>query len=328
MAIFPAFVSAQELLTNGGLELVPPDDGGRDAVAPGWLTVEGPFVPNLAGPYVGDYSQGGVALPCDPTAGCGAIDAADYVVWRKLNGQAVVMPNDPTPGTVTDLDYIYWRRHFGEPPLMSLSEPSNFGHLLFEGDWQHWFQPYYGTDANQTDNFAHLMQTVPGTPGLEYTMTGWALFEDYFPGGRTNLNLDDGDSDFEDGPLSPTDSFFGLDFLDAGGNVLAGSVEIELKAAGQPSNTTWMQHTLIGVAPAGTVNVRVRATMTDGVYNPLPSPQVYQMSFFVDLFSLTAGPPGSGSGAVPEPSAWLLLSMALPMLHRSRRRLPLAPASK
>jgi hypothetical protein len=244
------------------------------------------------------------------------------------------MSNDPTPGTVTDLDYIYWRRHFGEPFVLSMAEPSNFGHLLFEGDWQYWFQPYYGTDANQTDNFAHLMQTVPGTPGLEYTMTGWALFEDYFPGGVNNLNAETSPgvpsgAPFDDGPLSPTDSFFGLDFLDASGNVLAGSVEVELKADGQPSNTVWTQHTLVGIAPPGTVTVRVRATMTDGVYNPLPSPQVYQMSFLVDAFSLTAGPPGSGSGSgpVPEPSAWLLLSLAIPMLHRTRHRLPLAPAS-
>jgi hypothetical protein len=167
---------------------------------------------------------------------------------------------------------------------------------------------------------------VPGTPGFEYTMTGWALFEDYFPGGVDNLNLEVAGvptgAPFNDGPPSPTDSFFGLDFLDVNGNVLAGSIEIELKAAGQPSNTTWTQHTLVGVAPAGTVNVRVRATMTDGVYNPLPSPQVYQMSFFVDAFSLTAGPPGSGSGAgaVPEPATWILFAMALAVCVVSRRR--------
>jgi hypothetical protein len=268
-------------------------------------------------------------VPCGgpDTFGCGAIDAADYVVWRKNRGQNIALPNEGvTFGVVNDQDYTFWRRHFGEPFILSMAEPSNFGHLIFEGDWQYWYQPYYGTDAGYVDNFAHLMQTVPGTPGLEYTMTGWALFEDYFPGGRTNLNAEVGGvptgAPFEDGPLSPTDSYFGLDFLDAGGNVLAGSVEIELKAAGQPSNTVWTQHTLIGTAPVGTVNVRVRATMTDGVYNPLPSPQVYQMSFLVDAFSLTAGPPGSGSGgAVPEPAGWLLLSTALAATAASRRRL-------
>ena len=128
-------------------------------------------------------------------------------------------------------------------------------------------------------------------------------------------------SPFDDGPVSPTDTFFGLDFLDAGGAVLAGSVEKELKADGQPSNTTWFKHTLTGTAPAGTVSVRVRATMLDGVYNPLPSPQVFQESFFVDAFSLVAAP-GSGTlaGSVPEPASWMLAAIAVVALGRLRRR--------
>jgi hypothetical protein len=198
---------------------------------------------------------------------------------------------------------------------MSLSEPSNFSHLLFEGDWQHWFQPYLGTEAEQEDNFAHLTQTVPASPGVQYTMTGWALFEDYFPGGVTNLNAEIGGvptgAPFNDGPLSPTDTFFALDFLSSSGAVLAGSVEVELKANGQPSNTTWHQHTLVGTAPAGTTHARVRVTMLDGVYNPLPAPQVYQMSFLVDDFSLTAAPGAGGGGTAPEPAAGLMIATAI-----------------
>jgi len=178
-----------------------------------------------------------------------------------------------------------------------------------------WFQPYYGSDADQEDNFAHLTQTVPGTPGVAYTMSGWALFETYFPGGVTNLNLAAGgtptDAPFDDGPPSPTDTFFALEFLDANGAVLTGSEEIELKAAGQLSNEVWQQHMLSAVAPAGTTDVRVRASMLDGVYNPLPQPQVFQESFFVDSFSLTAAPgAGSNTGVVPEPTAWLLAILA------------------
>jgi hypothetical protein len=312
VTIVPNWAQAN-LLANGGLELTPPDDGGSHNAAPGWITDEGPGAPGVPGPYLGDYNNAGVTDPTCPQApGCGAVDAADWVVYRKFDGTNFNMPNDgSTPGVVNIGDRNFWRRHFNEPWTMSLSEPSNFSHLLLEGDWQHWFQPYLGTDAGQEDNFAHLMQTVPGSPGLQYTMTGWALFENYFPGGRTNLNLDDGDSNFEDGPLSPTDTFFGLDFLDSNGNVLAGSVEIELKASGQLSNTTWQQHTLVGTAPPGTTDVRVRVTMLDGVYNPLPAPQVFQMSFVVDAFTLTAGPGAGGGGTVPEPPAWLMIYSAI-----------------
>jgi PEP-CTERM motif len=48
----------------------------------------------------GDYNNNGV------------VDAADYVVWRKNLGQSVTIPNDPTPGTVTQSDYDYWAAHF------------------------------------------------------------------------------------------------------------------------------------------------------------------------------------------------------------------------
>jgi hypothetical protein len=43
----------------------------------------------------------------------GTVDAADYVVWRKLLNQNVTVPNDTTPGTVTQADYTVWRANFG-----------------------------------------------------------------------------------------------------------------------------------------------------------------------------------------------------------------------
>ena len=61
------------------------------------------------GPYLGDYSQGGASIPCMPT-GCNAIDAADYVVWRKHLGETFTLPNESaSPGTVNDADYVYWK---------------------------------------------------------------------------------------------------------------------------------------------------------------------------------------------------------------------------
>lgn len=192
--------------------------------------------------------------------------------------------------------------------FQSLAEPAFFGHRDYEADggngagrfWNYWFQPYFGTQVMQPDNYAHLFQDVAGTPGMKYTMTGFAAFEAFYPGAVTNLNMDTGSTPngepFDDGLPSPTDTFFALEFLDAANVVLPGSVEVELKADGQLPGTMdtwfeadWKQHTLSAVAPAGTTKVRVRASMIDGVYNPsLPSPQSFNMSAFVDAFSLTA----------------------------------------
>jgi hypothetical protein len=43
----------------------------------------------------------------------GAVDAADYVLWRKYNNTATTLPNDSTPGTDSS-DYNVWRSHFGQ----------------------------------------------------------------------------------------------------------------------------------------------------------------------------------------------------------------------
>jgi uncharacterized membrane protein len=43
----------------------------------------------------------------------GMIDAADYVAWRDKLGQSVTLPNDPTPGIVSQTDYDVWQRSFG-----------------------------------------------------------------------------------------------------------------------------------------------------------------------------------------------------------------------
>ena len=49
----------------------------------------------------GDYNSNGI------------VDAADYVVWRDSLDQSVTLPNDTTPGTVTQGDYDVWRANFG-----------------------------------------------------------------------------------------------------------------------------------------------------------------------------------------------------------------------
>ncbi len=323
-AAVPDVATAQNLLVNGGLEFT--TDTFRHSVPDGWEMSEGPAVPWVPGPYLFDYNNAGVpAVPCPVGGYCGAVDAADYTVWRDHLGQTLAgngyqLPNEgATVGTVSNADYTNWKANFGLPYSLSMAEPGNFTHLLLEGDWHMWFQPYHGSFAElpeALDNVAHLTQIVDATAGMNYTMKGWALFEAHFPGGRTNLNLaGSSDTPPDDGPLSPTDTFFALEFLDSGGAVL-GLEEIELMADGQQNNTTWMEHTLSAVAPAGTTNVRVRVSMLDGVRNPDVDPQ----SFLVDAFELTATA-GAGSGsAVPEPASWCLGVFAIAAICTSRCR--------
>jgi hypothetical protein len=266
---------------------------------------------------------------------CNAVGGADYVVWRNNLGQNFDLPNrDPALfGPINEFDYEVWRESFGSPSTMDLAQPSDFNHLIFEGDWQVWFEPYNGTEANQETNFVHLYQDVPGTPGLSYTMKGWADFEDFFPGGVDFLNAEANGvpsscrpEDCFDGLPSPTDTFFAIEFLDANNVVLPGSLVKELKADGQlltpfPDEKLWMQHTLTAVAPANTVKVRVRASMINGVFNPLPDPEVFNMSFFVDSFSLTAAPASGLASSVPEPTAAILGALATwGLLSATRRR--------
>lgn len=158
---------------------------------------------------------------------------------------------------------------------------------------------------------AHLYQTVPGVPGQIYRMSGWAYFEGGYAGG-VDL-LDPSAPAPRGGQPSLTDTFFALEFLDAANNVLAGSVEIELKAAGQVNNPdlteatrNWMQHVLIGTAPAGTVNVRVRASMVDGEFNV----DMPHQAAWVDDFSLTV---------IPEPTSGLLGLWGMTFLATVRR---------
>ena len=319
---------AQNLLLNADLE-EPLRIPGETPTPTDWTLDEGP---DSLGPVVGDYNKNG------------KVDGADYVVWRKRLGQSFQLPNEgttTTPGMVTAEDYDAWRADFG---MVGAVTPTNTAGLFsinenpnHSGENGLWFMPWRGSRPNvqgapPATVFAHLKQSVAGTPGMTYTMTGWARFDQNYAGGHDFL---DGDgvtnpldpiraSDMLGGP-SPTDTFFALEFLDASGNVLAGSVVIELKENGQPNDDhlpnhtladeMWMQHTLTAMAPANTVSVQVRASMVDGIWNTDP-----RQSAFVDDFSLTAT---AGSGAsldgVPEPTTWVLVAVSLLLVGESRR---------
>jgi hypothetical protein len=179
-----------------------------------------------------------------------------------------------------------------------------------------WYRAFLGTPADPAQ--ANLTQTVPGIAGAKYVMTGWAHFETFYPGGLDNINAGTGPPDpTNDGIASPTDTVFALEFLGATSNVLS-SVTQELRAGGQTNDpdtsaTTgggrdWRQHMLMATAPAGTVSVRVRSSLVDGILNPGVNPQ----SAFVDDFSLTI---------IPEPASVLLGLIGLVgLLGLARRR--------
>jgi hypothetical protein len=67
------------------------------------LTLTGQLVATttFAAGLPGDYNQNG------------AVDAADYVLWRNNLGSGTSLPNDDTAGVGND-DYSRWRSHFGQ----------------------------------------------------------------------------------------------------------------------------------------------------------------------------------------------------------------------
>jgi hypothetical protein len=93
-------------------------DTGETSLRPGFVKYITPGVP-------GDYN------------GNGTVDAADYVVWRKTNGQsgAGLAADGNHDNAVNDLDYTYWRSRFGNTSgsgaslgdSASVPEPASFG---------------------------------------------------------------------------------------------------------------------------------------------------------------------------------------------------------
>jgi len=152
------------------------------------------------------------------------------------------------------------------------------------------FKAFSGNVANGAAT-GHLYQDKPATPGLIYTLTGWA-------GAEPNLMAG---------------TLFALEFLDAGGiEIPASGAELDLIAAGLFTDNgqafDYKQYTLTATAPAGANWVRARASMLDGLPNPIGGGQ----AFVVDDFELTA---------VPEPATMgLALVSMLMLVDRCRRR--------
>jgi hypothetical protein len=149
-----------------------------------------------------------------------------------------------------------------------------------------WLRSFSGGDAK-------ILQTVPGMPGGNYTFGGWSKWELGYSGGD---------------PLSTTQTFLKMEFLDASNAVIGTPAMLDLRTV-QMNDDTWREFMLNGVAPAGTANVRVSAGAM-GMMNSGINPQ----SAMFDDFSLMLAGAGSGNllaAAVPEPTTLLLIAMAL-----------------
>jgi hypothetical protein len=108
------------------------------------------IIHNPSASFIGAFVQGAFdidnirAIAPDPIAGDynsnGAVDAADYVVWRNtLNQMGAALPADGTAdGKVDNLDYNFWRARFGTvtgagtsvPLSLAVPEPAAWPVLL------------------------------------------------------------------------------------------------------------------------------------------------------------------------------------------------------
>ncbi|MAY73241.1 MAG: hypothetical protein CMJ31_00680 [Phycisphaerae bacterium] len=147
------------------------------------------------------------------------------------------------------------------------------------GLWFRSFEGGLGDDEPFMVN-AILTQDVAGVEGVEYTLSAFSFIEANFTADALLL---------------------GIDFLDMGGNVL-NSVELDLTTVNM-ADATWRQFSVSGIGDAGTVGIRARAELVNGVLADA-NPQ----SAFVDDFVL-----------VPAPSALALLGLGGLTATRRRR---------
>ncbi|MCI0332864.1 MAG: PEP-CTERM sorting domain-containing protein [Planctomycetes bacterium] len=94
----PNVAGTVEQMLTGTLNVVPGYTRfSIPAISPYALLAVEPWWSNIPGDYNND----------------GAVDAADYVVWRKNSGTGATLPNDPLGGTIDADQYNQWRANFG-----------------------------------------------------------------------------------------------------------------------------------------------------------------------------------------------------------------------
>jgi len=203
----------------------------------------------------------------------------------SVSGQVLATPTGWTAGA----------NRTSTGPFNDGMSSEGFANVLDPGGNGLFFKPFQG-EATTNRITASLYQDNPGTPGLNYTLTGWA------GAGTSYIGLTD-----------PTvKSQFQLDFLNPA-NAVIGGTTLDLVGAGlgtgapTPPATGFGYHpfTLSAFAPVGTVTVRVEAIMIDAYNNPAGGDQ----AFVVDAFTL-----------VPEPSVISLAMLGLTGVLAFRHR--------
>lgn len=168
----------------------------------------------------------------------------------------------------------------GSSDAINAAQPINFN--PDSGDAELWLRSFAGGSTPGPDNLTNavLSQTVPATPGVNYTFTGKSRWEVNYSGAVTTL---DAGSPLGAAP-SPTDTNLVLEFLDSGGSVLD-SQTLDLRPSHDEFNAgIWIDHSLSHTAPASTASVRVAAEARDMVFNTNP-----MQSAFFDTFTLEDG---------------------------------------
>jgi hypothetical protein len=229
-----------------------------------------------AGPVGWNLTQfiGGGAAPGDYNAN-GAVDAADYVVWRN-GGPLQNEVEGVTPGQVTQEDYDAWRAQFGgggaSDPVSAVEHLDFANHpMAAVGQLGLLLKPQAGNvgeyaDQNRPVNVV-LTQTYPfgaAAAGRTYTFTGHSFYQL-----AASNNLEILHNDAPNGPVeSPTQTYFQMEFLNDSGAVLGDPIRLDLpknRLFDDPPELAWEMHSLMGTAPAGTTRIRVTAAALDMV---------------------------------------------------------------
>jgi hypothetical protein len=232
----------------------------------------------------------------------------DPLGWTLFRGPTVDQGLGPvTADSAAFIGFANRRVEDTEPPIDVAGVPT--------GNQGLWLRSFVNTTQFEPDIpsvDAIASQVVPGTPGAEYTFSSWSAWEQGYSGGLFNTT---------------TETFMRIEFLN-GSMTVIGNHLLDLLDAGQMNDdgdngsgnvdwADWRQFSLNAVAPAGTAHVRVSVGAT-GMFN---SELGVAQSAFFDEMSLIETLPGSGGlSTVPEPSAALLLGVALGMIGVGRRK--------